>query len=122
VSALGWYLTKHAIGVYSTTPNDRPWTPVDTAALQREVDAAAGPPLATTPSGAGTIETYTVLYDRDGTPVRGVIVGRLDADGRRFLANTPSDRALLESLTSREAIGLRGTVTPDGDTNRFELR
>ncbi len=25
VTALGWYLTKHAIGVYATSPPSRPW-------------------------------------------------------------------------------------------------
>ena len=42
------------------------------------------------------IETYTVLHDRDGTPMRGIVIGRLD-DGRRFIANTPADRAVLDS-------------------------
>jgi acetyl-CoA C-acetyltransferase len=119
VSALGWYLTKHAIGVYATSPPSRPWTPVDGAALQRAVDAEPGPTLVESPHGAGSIETYTVLYDREGAPVRGVVIGRLD-DGRRFLANTPADRALLDGLVDEEAIGRRGRVAPDGETNRFD--
>jgi acetyl-CoA C-acetyltransferase len=119
VSALGWYLTKHAIGVYATTPPARPWTPVDGDALQRTIDADPAPALVESPPpGTGSIETYTVLYDRDGTPVRGLVIGRLD-DGRRFLANTPSDPALLDALTREEAVGRRGRVTP-GDTNRFD--
>jgi acetyl-CoA C-acetyltransferase len=119
VTALGWYLTKHAIGVYATSPPSRPWTPVDGAALQRAVDAEPGPALVEAPHGAAAIETYTVLYDRDGAPVRGVVIGRLD-DGRRFLANTPADRALLDGLVREEAIGRRGRVASDGETNRFD--
>ena len=49
------------------------------------LDAQPAPELAHEPSGAATIETYTVLHDRDGAPVRGLVIGRLD-DGRRFLA------------------------------------
>jgi acetyl-CoA C-acetyltransferase len=119
VSALGWYLTKHAIGVYATSPPPRPWAPVDGAALQRTIDAEPAPALVESPSGAAAIETYTVLYDREGAPVRGVVIGRLD-DGRRFLANTAADRSLLEGLTRDEAVGRRGRVARDGETNRFE--
>jgi acetyl-CoA C-acetyltransferase len=120
VTALGWYLTKHAIGVYGAAPPPRPWAPLDTPSLQRQLDAEPAPVLVPAPDGAGTIETYTVVYDRDGVPVRGIVVGRLD-DGRRFLANTPADRALLEALTEEEAIGRRGRVGPgDGGVNRFE--
>ena len=119
VTALGWYLTKHSIGVYATSPPPRPWSPVDGVVVQRAVDAEPGPALVESPNGAAAIETYTVLYDRDGAPVRGVVIGRLD-DGRRFLANTPADRALLDGLVREEAIGRRGRVVPDGETNRFE--
>jgi acetyl-CoA C-acetyltransferase len=118
VTALGWYVTKHAIGVYGTTPPPRAGEPVDGTALQHAVDAEPGPTLVAAPSGSGTIETYTVLHDRDGTPMRGFVVGRLD-DGRRFLANTPGERSLLEGLTREEGVGLRGYVTHDGDANVF---
>ena len=60
-------------------------------------------------------------HDRDGTPVRGLVIGRL-GDGRRFLAATPEDRTLLEALTAREAVGLRGWVVPTEGVNRFEPR
>jgi acetyl-CoA C-acetyltransferase len=118
VTALGWYLTKHAVGVYGAAPPPRAWRPSDDAALQREIDAQPSPALALEPSGAGVIETYTVLCDRDGAPMRGIVVGRLD-DGRRFLANLPADRALLEGVMSEEAIGRRGRVGRDGETNTF---
>ncbi|MEX1253187.1 MAG: acetyl-CoA acetyltransferase, partial [Dehalococcoidia bacterium] len=58
-----------------------------------------------------TVETYTVAYGREG-PERGIVIGRLD-DGRRFLANTPTDRALLESMTQREFVGVKGAVRND---------
>lgn len=118
VSAVGWYLTKHAVGVYATTPPSRPYARVDGAALQATVDAEPSPVLAAAAQGRGTIETYTVLHGRDGEPVRGIVIGRLD-DGRRFLANTPADRTTLESLLRGEAIGRRGRVVADGDANVF---
>jgi acetyl-CoA C-acetyltransferase len=118
VTALGWYLTKHSVGVYSAQP---PATAVaaDAPALQEDLDAAAHPLLQRQASGPATIETYTVLHDRDGVPMRGVVVGRLP-DGARFFANTPADRAVLERLMTAEAVGHEGTVSSDGDTNCFD--
>lgn len=118
VSALGWYLTKHAIGVYASKPKDGPFVRPDAKAAQRRLDEEPSPEVAEEPAGPATIETYTVVHGREGEPIRGIVIGRLD-DGRRFLANTPDDRAVLEALTTREGVGVRGRVTP-GETNRFE--
>ncbi len=120
VSALGWYLTKHAIGVYATKPKDGPFVRADPTAAQQALDAAPSPEVVAEPSGDATIETYTVVHGRDGEPIRGIVIGRL-ADGRRFLANTPDDRAVLERLTTSEGVGVRGRVTP-GDANVFDPR
>jgi acetyl-CoA C-acetyltransferase len=119
VTALGWYLTKHAIGVYAAVPKDGAFVREDPAARQAVLDAQRAPALTTEPSGGATIETYTVLHDRDGAPVRGLVIGRLD-DGRRFLAATPEDRVLLEGLVAREAVGLRGRVAAAEGAGRFE--
>jgi acetyl-CoA C-acetyltransferase len=119
VSALGWYLTKHAIGVYATEP--RPWAPQDLAPVQRELDAMAHPALVSEPHGCGTIETYTVLHDRGGTLLRGIVIGRLE-DGRRFLANTPEDRAVLEALEAEEGVGRAGRVETADGIARFDPR
>ena len=119
VTALGWYLTKHAVGVYAAAPKEGRFVREEPAPRQALLDAQAAPALAAEPSGDATIETYTVLHDRDGAPVRGLVIGRL-ADGRRFLAATPDDRALLDGLMAREAVGVRGRVTAAEGANRFE--
>jgi acetyl-CoA C-acetyltransferase len=118
VSGLGWYATKHSIGIYSTEPNEGPWLRDDPHAYQAQLDAMPHPELVAHPSGAGTIETYTVVHDRDGAPAAGLVIGRLD-DGRRFLANTPADRSLLESLMSAEGVGRTGRVSAGEPTNVF---
>jgi acetyl-CoA C-acetyltransferase len=119
VTALGWYVTKHAVGLYGSAPPLRPWRPADDGAVQAAATAAPGPRVVVDAEGRGTIETYTVLHDRDGAPVRGIVVGRLD-DGARFLANTPSDRVVLDALVRDEAIGRAGVVRRHGETNRFD--
>ncbi len=118
VTALGWYITKHAVGVYSAAPKDGGFARADPAPLQAALDAEPAPALAREPSGAATVETYTVLYDRDGAPMRGLVIGRLE-DGRRFLASTPDDRDVLDALVAREAIGLRGRARTVDGLGRF---
>lgn len=115
VSGVGWYLTKHAVGVYGAEPPPSPRRRTPPQAYQAEIDAMPHPSLAETPDGEATIETYTVLHDRDGAPETGLVVGRL-ASGERFWANTPADRNLLEAMEREEFIGRRGRVRHDGGT------
>jgi acetyl-CoA C-acetyltransferase len=108
VTANGWYLTKHAVGLYSTTPPAAPFEREDPKVYQREIDARARPEIAWEPSGRATIEAYTVVHGRDDVRM-GIVYGR-DAQNRRLIANTPEDKALLRDLQSREGVGRTGTV------------
>lgn len=121
VTANGWYLTKHAMGVYSTTPIEGGWRRKDPHTYQAEIDALKGPEIVKEPNGPATIETYTVVHARDHMRM-GIVIGR-DAAGRRFVANTPDDEASLRELKTREAVGRRGRVTstPGGLKNIFVL-
>lgn len=117
VTANGWYVTKHAIGIYSTTPVEGSWKREDPKTYQRDIDAMPRPEVESKPQGEGTVETYTVMHDRGG-PKMGIIVGRL-GNGKRFVAHTESDAATLNDLMERETLGRRGTVTPGDKTNLF---
>lgn len=117
VTANGWYVTKHSLGIYSSAPVKGTWRREDPKAYQRDIDAMPHPEVETKPEGEGTIETYTVMHDRTG-PKMGIVIGRL-GDGKRFLAHTPSGPATLHDLMEREALGRRGTVTPGDKTNLF---
>jgi acetyl-CoA C-acetyltransferase len=117
VTGNGWFLTKQSTGIYSATPPDRPFEREDPAVLQREIDALPHPEVIETPQGRGTIETYTVIHKREG-PFLAIVVGR-DADGRRFVANTPNDAETLAKLEASEQIGRTGTVAQRGDLNIF---
>lgn len=111
VSGNGGLVHKHSFGVYSLEPGTAPWQRVDPAVYQAELDAQPSPRVERAPQGAARIETYTVLFEK-GEPVRGVIVGRLDADNARFVANTPADRPdLLQWLLTAEPLGAAGQVS-----------
>jgi acetyl-CoA C-acetyltransferase len=117
VTGNGWYLTKQSTGIWSTVRPDKPFEREDPAVLQRQIDALPHPDVIEQPQGRGTIETYTVVHKREG-PFMAIVVGR-DANGRRFVANTPDDAATLASLESSEQIGRTGQVTQAGDLNIF---
>mgnify|MGYP000027917245 CR=1 FL=1 len=109
VTANGWFLTKHAMGVYSTTPPKGPWKRENPKDYQKQIDALPHPEIVSEPSGPATIETYTVVHGRDRVRM-GIVIGR-DAQGRRFVANTPDDEATLLDLQSREGVGRPGVAS-----------
>ena len=86
--------------------------------LQAAVDALDAPGFTERPAGKATVETYTVCFRR-GVPERGIVVGRLNADGRRFVANTPDDETTLARLTAEEQMGRAGTVEATSRGNVF---
>jgi acetyl-CoA C-acetyltransferase len=120
VTANGWYLTKHALGIYSAMPPSIPFRTQDPNTLKSLISTMSHPKLDPHAQGSGTIETFTVLYDRTGTPQSGLIIGSLD-NGSRFVALTPSDTHLLEQMTLYDPIGQRGQVTSGEPTNLFEF-
>jgi acetyl-CoA C-acetyltransferase len=112
----GWYLTKHSASVLASAPREGAIAPEVAAAPPAIPDAAASTDPA---EGPARLETYTVLYDREGAPVRGIALGRTGS-GRRFVANTPDDRAFLEAFVAVENVGRRGRVRCVDGYNLFE--
>ncbi|MEQ9125495.1 MAG: acetyl-CoA acetyltransferase [Alphaproteobacteria bacterium] len=113
VTANGNYVTKQSAGIYSTEPPAKPFAPKDPKVYQARIDADKGPETTETPTGAATIETYTVMHDRKG-PSFAILFGRLQ-DGRRFIANTPDDPALLAEMTRRDYLKAPGKVAVGED-------
>jgi acetyl-CoA C-acetyltransferase len=117
VTGNGWYLTKHSAAVLASAPRPGgPLAPRGAAPKPALPEATASTEPA---EGDAVLETYTVLFDRDGAPVRGIALGRTAA-GRRFVANTPDERAFLEDFVAVENVGRRGRVRCVDGRNRFE--
>lgn len=116
VSANGGVLSKTSVGIYSTTP--RELRPDHSALVQRELDGRETPLHDLHPRGWATIETYTVARGRNGN--KGIVIGRLESTGARFLATVAGgDDALLSMLEDDpEPIGHRVYVTPFAYGNR----
>ncbi len=112
VTALGWFMHKHAAGIYSSR---RPEKSLAGTAEADHAGPLAGPgpvPIDETPSGKGVIDTYTVVYHPDHTPAYGVIYGRTD-QGNRFVANTVNDPDVFTALTGRDMIGTTVRLSHD---------
>ncbi len=111
VFANGGYLTKHSFGVWSTTP--KAFERTDPASYQTEIDAMESPAFTEKPEGEGTIETFTVVHMK-GEPAFALVVGRLNADGSRFLAQIHENPG---SLIDVPVIGKAITVEPGETVN-----
>jgi acetyl-CoA acetyltransferase len=113
----GEFVTKHHGLVVSREP-DEAGTILQPASVQDEAEAARGPvpDFSTTETGAATLETFTVVYDREGAPSHGAIIARVGE--HRVLARFPGDDeagiAWLTDLTT-SPIGARGVITQTGD-------
>lgn len=114
VTANGNYVTKHSFGVYSTEPVKGTWMRERPSVLQSRLDALPKAPFTETPSGAATVETYTVMHGRKG-PEYGLVFGRLNATGERFLANLDPDPAKLQAFQDRDNLGRPGSVARGAD-------
>lgn len=68
-------------------------------------------------SGDAKIVTYTIEYDRGGTPVNDILVLDLP-DGTHTLANAVDTVALAQALLELEPISRTGKVIHDSETNR----
>jgi acetyl-CoA C-acetyltransferase len=114
VTGLGWYVTKHAVGVWSTTP---PPNGFAYDSPQDDVDALPQRTPVSDFEGDATIETYTVIHGGDGQPERA-IASLLTHDGARAWG-TLTDPGTLENLETEEGCGRTARVSADGQT---ELR
>jgi acetyl-CoA C-acetyltransferase len=116
VGANGGSLSKYSVGIYSTKAAD--WCPDRSAQLQQDIDAWVAPVPALEADGWATIETCTVTYGRTGKRT-GIVIGRLEADDRRFLARTVvGDDVTLALLGTGEPVGARIYVRSLAEGNR----
>ncbi|MHB1487072.1 MAG: acetyl-CoA acetyltransferase [Acidimicrobiales bacterium] len=107
ISALGWFVTKHAIGIYSATPPPRGWSHPSTERAQDDIDNSALV-VATDGAGTATVEAMTVIHDRHDGPIGAPIIARL-ADGRRVVATTGPEVA--RALTCSSLVDHKVDVT-----------
>ncbi|MEL6860535.1 MAG: acetyl-CoA acetyltransferase [Pseudomonadota bacterium] len=109
VLANGGWMTKEAVGIWSTARPDafEPVEPYATPTAQVALDAE--------PS-EGVVETYTVTYGKDG-PMSGIIFARTPT-GDRFIA-VAAPEAMPRLLEEESPVGLSVRVTTENERNTF---
>ncbi len=103
-SSLGWYATKHALGVYSATPPTRPFAHLKPAFERPPARRALG-----TLDGTAVVEAVTVPFGRTGEP-EAVLVSAI----------TPSGDRVLLRREDPEEIGLLTQTDPSRRTIRMD--
>ena len=99
-TALGWYVTKHALNLYSASPPARSYRDI---AADELVERPPPRPIASAYSGPATLEAYTIPYGRDGEP-EAAVISTLTPDGSRCLVRS-SDPDLIELLVTTDPLG-----------------
>jgi acetyl-CoA C-acetyltransferase len=105
VTALGWYLTKHAVGIYSARPPRAAFTSLDPRPQRPPARHAR-----TDYTGPATIEAYTVVYERDGS-AEAAVISALTPDGERAVIRTP-DREVIDAIIADDRTGWDISIGP----------
>jgi acetyl-CoA C-acetyltransferase len=109
-TANGGFITKHAIGIYSTEPPSNGFRWAD---AQAEADAATSPrDVVAEYDGTVNVETWTVMHSREGDPENGIAAVLLP-DGRRAWGTT-QDQEVLKQMTVEEFAGREAYLSADG--------
>jgi acetyl-CoA C-acetyltransferase len=108
ITALGWYITKHAIGIYSALPTSKNvWNDTQKAKtlqeIQLNIDLKALPAPVERAEGAFEIVGYTLTYQRDGTPNKGIALGKIGKE--RAWAFIEGSAEQLLTLEKEEWVG-----------------
>jgi acetyl-CoA C-acetyltransferase len=114
-TALGWYITKHAAGVWSARPPERGFRLVDPASTQARVDALPRRESTGPFAGDVVVEATSVAFDRDGSPVSALLTG-LTSDGRRAIARS-ADAGVVRSFTTEPWEGRTVRLAPTDGVN-----
>ncbi|MEG8183140.1 crotonase/enoyl-CoA hydratase family protein [Nocardia terpenica] len=106
-TSLGWYMTKHALGVYSATPPARGFQH-----LRPVIEHPPARPARSAYSGPAVVEAYTVPHGRDGAP-EAAVLSVLTPAGERVLLRR-SEPELIAALLEGDLLGVAVTVSENG--------
>ncbi|KAJ4372311.1 hypothetical protein N0V83_004085 [Neocucurbitaria cava] len=109
----GGVLSYQYVVVLSKEPRKEGGYPRENPLPLQIIDVPA-PDLVLDGEGEAVVETYTVEFNRDGSPLQGHIIGRLRSNNKRFLANHGDENTLRQMASGTgEVVGKSGWVWQD---------
>jgi acetyl-CoA C-acetyltransferase len=99
VTGVGWYMTKHGVVVLGPEPPEQGFASIS---VQREAEAAPRREVSGGFTGEVPVESYTVMFDREGAAAYAPLTG-LDADGSRVVAK--AEGALAGQIADEDPLG-----------------
>ena len=100
VTGVGWFLTKHALSLLGSEP---PRAGFRFQSAQSDVDALPKRSVLAGPKEGLMLETFTVIYDRDGQPEKAITAG-LDESGARGWVQSTGPDAIAGLLSEAEVV------------------
>ncbi len=116
VTALGWFMHKHAAGVYGSKPLKGEFKDHDIADQKNSFAGNDPVRIKDQVNGSGTIETYTIIYTGNHDPSYAVLYGKT-RDNFRFIARTPNHPDIFKQLTSENMVGQKVNIAFDPSKN-----
>jgi acetyl-CoA C-acetyltransferase len=114
----GGFMTYHHALILSSDRSKANEKLTPDYSVQREADAKQlpTPPMLDNYAGLAKIETFTVVYTRDGKPAYGTVLARTPYKERIFARVPAEDTASIELLDPDSSpVGAAGTVRPSSD-------
>jgi acetyl-CoA C-acetyltransferase len=119
LTALGWMVTKHAVGCYSATPPPGGYRAGDTAVEQGRIDGSALDVVARGEDlgrQAAVVDGATVVYGHEAQVIAAPVIATL-ADGRRVAAAAEADE-----LPGLAGVALAGaSIVVEGRPARYRV-
>ncbi|WP_407175937.1 acetyl-CoA acetyltransferase [Bradyrhizobium sp. STM 3562] len=113
----GGFVTKHHALVLSRESPRMPLAQETSVQAAADKNKRAAPAFVTEASGQGAVESFTVLYGRNGEVEHGAVMLRTEADARTLARVAASDDVTLKHLTNMEhsPVGSRGEIAMADD-------
>jgi acetyl-CoA C-acetyltransferase len=120
ILANGGYNTSESVGIYGNRAPAIDWQENEYDDIQQKINSKALPEPVEEANGELTIEAYTIIYDRNGSPEKGIVIGRLES-GKRSFAILSSNSETLEKLEKEELVGKTFLVKYNNKTKQNNL-
>lgn len=117
INGLGWYITKHSIGIYSKNPPKNIFELPDTSTIQKEIDDKTLPDLVKEANEDGKIIGYSILFDFKNKPHKLIALIEL-AEKKRALAYYLINEDNLQMCMQEELVGKKVAILFDVNKKR----